>query len=187
MPRACDDSTLSISFSSVESELESFLLPAAWKLRVVVEGKSISIIDTVLSSKMEHISTSGKGGASTTAAISIHHICVGEGNGVDSGNGAEYADDYIVSSSSLLYWGRKTKQMKGEILQCRVVCVKIKCFPEGSREQDIPHATATKVPSQTFDTVKQFVTKNLKGEYYSTKYTGIQSEYIGNLDKIKLS
>ena len=42
-------------------ELEYLLLPAAWKLRVGVEGKSILIIDIASSLNMEHISTTGRG------------------------------------------------------------------------------------------------------------------------------
>ena len=77
----------------------------------------IAIIDIVLSSKMEHTFTSGRGGSSTgvisTGVITIHHIHVGNGNGTGSGSGnADNADDSIFLSSSLLYWRRTTKQTK---------------------------------------------------------------------------
>ena len=76
--------------------------------------------------------------------------------------------------------------MKEEILQCRLVCVKSKHDPEGSRERDIHYANATKVLSQNFVAAKHFFAKNLEGSFESTKYTGIKSEYVGNLDKTKL-
>ena len=50
--------------------------------------------------KMEHISTTGRGGASTIGSIPIHHIHVGEGDVIGSGNGSNDADDYIILPSS---------------------------------------------------------------------------------------
>ena len=78
-------------------ELENFLSPAAWTLRVGVEGKSIEIIDITSSSKMEHISTTGRGVASNKGAIPTHNIRVGEGDDVGSGNGTSDAENFIVS------------------------------------------------------------------------------------------
>ena len=73
----------------------------------------------------------GEGGASTTSAIPVHHIHVGEGDDIGSGNGADNDDNSIVFSFSSLYWGRTTKQTKEEILQHRVLCVKIERGPKG--------------------------------------------------------
>ena len=76
--------------------------------------------------------------------------------------------------------------MKEENLQQRVVCVKRKSGPEGSRERNIHHRNTTKVLSQNFGAAEKFVPKNLEGVYESTKYTDIQYEYVGNLAKNKL-
>ena len=73
-----------------------------------------------------------------------------------------------------------------DILQHRVVCVKRKRVPEDYNERDIHHGKATKALFQTFGAAEQFVPKNLDGGSRSTKYTEIQSEYVGNLDNIKL-
>ena len=62
---------------------------------------------------MEHISTTGRGGESTTGIIPIHNIRVGEGDDVGSGNGAENSDYSIVLLSSSPYYGQTTKQTKG--------------------------------------------------------------------------
>ena len=43
-----------------------------------------------------------------------------------------------------------------------------------------------KALSQNFGAAKRFVPKNLEGGYKSTKYTDIQSKYVGILAKIKL-
>ena len=48
---------------------------------------------------MKHNSTSGRGGESTTGAITIHHIHIGYGNDAGSGNGAEDVNGYIFLSS----------------------------------------------------------------------------------------
>ena len=189
MPRSSDESKLSTSFSSVARELENILFPAHQNSRVGVEGELIAIIDNASSSKTEHTSTSGIGGASTgiisTGVITIHHIHIGDGNGT-SGGKTDNADDSIFSSSYFSYWGRTTKQTKEDILQRYVVCAKTKRAPKGSRERNIHHAKATKALSQTFGGANQFLPKNSEGESESTKYTDIKSEYIGNLAKIKL-
>ena len=136
MPRSSEESTLSISFLSVARKLENLLSPAPQTLRVGVEGKLISIIDIASSPNMEHTSTAGRGGSSTgviyTGVIPIHHTRVGDVDGAGSEN-ADNSDDSTVSSSSLSYWGRTTKQTKEEILQQRVVCVNNKRGPECSR------------------------------------------------------
>ena len=171
-------------------ELDNILFPASQISQVGVEGKTIAIIDVAFSSKMEHTSTDGRWGASTgviyTGVISIHHICVGDGNGDGAGSSnVDDANNYIVSSSSLLYWGRTTKQTKEEIFQQCVVCVKNKRGPEGSRERKIHHAKSTKALSHTFGAVKKFSPKSLEGASDSTKYTNIKFEYVENSDKIK--
>ena len=88
--------------------------------------------------------------------------------------------------SSSTYWGRAAKRTKEEILNCRVVCLKSKRGLEGSRERDVHHSNATRALAQTFGAAKHFVPKNSEGESESTKYADIQSEYVGNLSKIKL-
>ena len=92
---------------------------------------------------MEHTSTDGisvsskgviytgiRSGVISTVGIPIHHIHVGDGDVADSGN-ANDSNYSIVSSSSSSYWKSTTKQMKEEILQWRVMCVKNKCGPKG--------------------------------------------------------
>ena len=135
---------------------------------------------------MKHNSTSRRGGESTTGDIPIHHIHVGDGDDADSGNGADDDGDSIVSSSSFSYWGCATNQTKEEILQHRFMCAKSKHGPEGSRERNICYCNATKALSHNFGAAKHFIPKNSEGEYESTKYTNIKSEYVGKLDKIKL-
>ena len=106
MPCSSNAYTLSSILSSVARKLDNILLPAAWT------DKSIAVINIASSSRMEHISTTGKRRASTTGNILFHHICVGEGAYVGSGNGANNANNSIVFSTSLLYWGKTTDKKK---------------------------------------------------------------------------
>ena len=135
---------------------------------------------------MEHVSTTGRGVASTTGTIAIHHICFGEGDVIVRSNGVNNYDDKIVLPSYLLYQGRTTKKTKQNIPERCVVCFKSKRGSEGSRERDIHHVNATKQISQTFGAAKNFAPQNPEEGFKSTKYTDIQSEYVGNLAKIKL-
>ena len=67
-----------------------------------------------------------------------------------------------------------------------MVCVKKKRGPKGSRESDINHTNATKAISQNFGSANNFYPKNSEGDPESTKYTDMQSEYVGNLAKIRV-
>ena len=67
-----------------------------------------------------------------------------------------------------------------------MVCVKRKRGPKGFRERNIHHRNTTKALFQNFGAAKHFFPKNLEGGSKSTKYTNIQSEYVGNLEKSKM-
>ena len=67
-----------------------------------------------------------------------------------------------------------------------MMCLKSKRGPEGSRERDVHHKNAIHALSTLFGAAKHFIPKNSEGESESTKYSDIQSEYIGNLTKVKL-
>jgi hypothetical protein len=68
---------------------------------------------------------------------------------------------------------------------CKVVCPKGKGGDQGSRDYSRHHLAATAAILELFGAVKRFCTKNADGEL-SYKYKDIQSEYVGNLDKLKL-
>ena len=148
-------------------------MPDAWTPRVGVLVKLIATTDVASSSKMTHISTTGRGRVYFTGAITIHNICVGEGDDNARINRADNADNSIVSSSSSSYWGRTTNQTKEDILQRCVLCIKSKCDPESSREHNIHHANTTKALSQSSDAVKNFISIKLEGKSKSTKYNYI--------------
>ena len=108
------ESTLSSILLYVARELENLLLPDAQTLQVGVERKLIVNIDIESSSKIEYNSTAGRGGAYigviyigvipipggasrsviSTGVITIHYICIGDGDGAGRSN-YEDADDSI--------------------------------------------------------------------------------------------
>ena len=68
-----------------------------------MEGESIAIIDISQYLKTKHTYTAGRGRASTgviyTGVITIHHICIGDGDGdVTGSRNADNDEDSIVSS-----------------------------------------------------------------------------------------
>ena len=93
---------------------------------------------------------------STTGAITNHNVCFGGDKDTVSRNGPDDADDSIVLSSSLPYWGRTTKQVKDDILQRHVVYIKSKHVPKVLRERDIHHGNAMKAIFQTFGAAEHF-------------------------------
>ena len=75
-----------------------------------MEGELIAIIDIASSLRMDHNSTTGRGGESTTCGITINYIRVSDGDDAVSGNDNDIAEYSIVLSSSLLCWGRLKKE-----------------------------------------------------------------------------
>ena len=71
-------------------------------------------------------------------------------------------EDTTTVTSSGSYWGN-TKRSKKEIIQNRVVCVKIKQRAEGSHNIDIRHKNATTKLLHNFGAAKHFVPRNSEG------------------------
>jgi hypothetical protein len=67
----------------------------------------------------------------------------------------------------------------------KVICPKNKRGVQGSRDYSWHHVAATAALPKLFGVAKHYRTKNADGEL-SYKYKDIQSEYVGNLDKLKL-
>ncbi len=67
----------------------------------------------------------------------------------------------------------------------KVVCPKGKRGDQGLHDYSRHHSAATAAILELFGAAKHFRTKNADGKL-SYKYKDIQSEYVGNLDKLKL-
>jgi hypothetical protein len=67
----------------------------------------------------------------------------------------------------------------------KVICPKNKRGAQGSRDYSWHHEATTAALPELFGMAKRYRTKNADGEL-SYKYKDIQSEYVGNLDKLKL-
>jgi len=81
------------------------------------------------------------------------------------------------------YFGTQKRQAI-EINARRVICPKHACGAHGSRDYARHQEAATKALPYPFALAKHFHAKNAKGEA-SNKYANLQSEYAGNLAKIK--
>ncbi len=67
----------------------------------------------------------------------------------------------------------------------KVICPKNKRGVQGLRDYSWHHEDAIAALPELFGMAKHYRTKNADGEL-SYKYKDIQSEYVGNLDKLKL-
>ena len=83
------------------------------------------------------------------------------------------------------YFDDTTRHSRRMVAARKVVCPKGKCGDQGSRDYSQHHSAATAAIPELFGAEKHFCTKNADGEL-SYKYKDIQSEYVGNLDKLKL-
>ncbi len=87
----------------------------------------------------------------------------------------------VVATSS--YFGN-TRRSPAEINARRVICPKNACSIVGSRDYSRHQEAATKALPHIFASAEHFHAKNSEGEA-SNKYANLQSEYAGNLSKIK--
>ena len=94
---------------------------------------------------------------------SVHQSIIGTGN---------YFDDTVQRSRRV-------------VAARKIVCPKDTRGLQGSRDYSRQHAAATAALPDLFGAAKHFRTKNAEGEL-AYKYKDIQSEYVGNLDKLKL-
>jgi hypothetical protein len=83
------------------------------------------------------------------------------------------------------YFNESARRSHWDIFDCKVVCPKEKCGAQGSCNYCCNHAAATAALPELFGVAKHFRTNNSDGEL-AYKYKDIQSEYMGNLDKLKL-
>ena len=94
---------------------------------------------------------------------SVHQSIIGTGN---------YFDDTVQRSRRV-------------VAARKIVCPKNTRGSQGSRDYNRQHAAATAALPDLFGAAKHFHTKNAEGEL-AYKYKDIQSEYVGNLDKLQL-
>jgi hypothetical protein len=102
----------------------------------------------------------------------------------------------IIGEGSLLRTARSvvaTGNYFNETARCscrvvsawKIVCPKEKRGAQRLRDYSRHHVATTAALSELFGVAKHFCTKNA-GKELSYKYKDIQSEYVGNLDKLKL-
>lgn len=105
----------------------------------------------------------------------------GSGGHVPSHVSVDTGATSIVANSG--YFGQ-TKRSRAEIHARTVICPKTARGALGSRDYIRHQEAATKALPHTFASAKHFHAKNADGEA-SNRYANLQSEYAGNLAKIK--
>ena len=83
------------------------------------------------------------------------------------------------------YFDDTVQRSRRVVAARKIVCPKTTRGLQGSRDYSRQHAAATAPLPELFGAAKHFRTKNADGEL-AYKYKDIQSEYVGNLDKLKL-
>ncbi len=83
------------------------------------------------------------------------------------------------------YFDDTTRRSSRMVLAGKVVCPKGKCGDQELHNYSRHHLAVTAVIPELFGAAKHFCTKNSDGKL-SYKYKDIQSEYVGNLDKLNL-
>ena len=93
---------------------------------------------------------------------------------------------YLLSAVATGNYFDETARRSHHVISARkVICPKNKHGVQGLCDYSWHHEAATAALPELFGAAKHYRTKNADGEL-SYKYKDIQSEYVGNLDKLKL-
>jgi len=98
---------------------------------------------------------------------------------IDGGNSVQS----IIGTGN--YFVDTAQRSRRVVAARKIVCPKNMRGLQGSRDYSRQHAAATAALPDLFGAAKHFRTKNAEGEL-AYKYKDIQSEYVGNLDMLKL-
>jgi hypothetical protein len=129
-----------------------------------------------------------------SSAAASSHGCSGSRGGSIASQGSSRVPQFVGGSSSVgshsviptrNYFNESAHHSRRDIFNPKVVCPKEKRGAQGSCDYCCNHAAATAALPELFGAAKHFRTKNSDGEL-AYKYKDIQSEYVGNLDKLKL-
>jgi hypothetical protein len=142
---------------------------------------------------------SARGGASACDGASASHAASGLHSGLASGaspmsrgsqvptvigGGASAGSCSIIPTGN--YFNAPFWHSCRVVSARKVVCPKEKCGAQGLCDYSRHHyAATTALPPELFGAAKHFCTKNMDREF-EYKYKDIQSEYVGNLDELKL-
>jgi hypothetical protein len=122
-------------------------------------------------------------GLCSSLASGASHMSRGSQVPTVIGGGASAGSCSIIPTSN--YFDASVWCSHHVVSAWKVVCPKEKCGAQGLRSYSCRHSAATTALPELFGAVKHFCTKKADGEL-SYKYKDIQSEYVGNLDKLKL-
>jgi hypothetical protein len=150
------------------------------------------VLSELAGGAIAHGGASACGGASASHAASglrsglasgASHMSRGSQVPVVIGGRSSAGPHYIIPTGN--YFDASVWRSHRVVSAWKVVCPKEKCGAQGSRDYSHHHLAATATLPELFGAAKHFHTKNTDGEV-SYKYKDIQSEYVGNLNKLKL-
>jgi hypothetical protein len=130
---------------------------------------------------VESLAASARGGAGASLHNSCSAACVP--SIVQTGGAGSISSRSVVATGN--YFDETARRSRHVISARKVICPKNKCGVQGLRDYSWHHEAATSALPELFGVVKHYRTKNADGEL-SYKYKDIQSEYVGNLDKLRL-
>jgi hypothetical protein len=130
---------------------------------------------------VESHAASARGGA----RASLHNSCstARVPSIVRTGGAGSISSCSVVATGN--YFDETTRRSRHVISVWKVICPKNKGGVQGLGDYSWHHEAATAALPELFGAAKHYRTKNADGEL-SYKYKDIQSEYVGNLDKLKL-
>jgi hypothetical protein len=127
--------------------------------------------------------------ASTCGSAGASHALHGRRSAARAPSVVQTGGAGSISSRSVVATGNyfnETAQCSCHVISARkVICPENACGAQGLRDYSWHQAAATAALPKLFGMAKHYRTKNADGEL-SYKYKDIQSEYVGNLDKLKL-
>jgi hypothetical protein len=123
----------------------------------------------------------GGAGASHASHNSCSAACVP--SIIRTGVAGSISSHSVVATGN--YFDETARRSRHVISARKVICPKNKHGVQGLCDYSWHHEAAAAALPELFGTAKHYRTKNADGEL-SYKYKDIQSEYVGNLDKLKL-
>jgi hypothetical protein len=132
---------------------------------------------------VESHAASTRGGAGASHALHGRRSAAPVPSVVRTGGAGSISSRSVVATGN--YFNETARRSRHVISARKVIFPNNAHGVQGSRDYSWHHEATTAVLPELFGAAKHYCTKNADGEL-SYKYKDIQSEYVGNLDKLKL-
>jgi hypothetical protein len=132
---------------------------------------------------VESHAASARGGTGASHASHGRHSAACVPSVIRTGGAGSISSCSVIATGN--YFNETAWRSCHVISSRKVICPKNARGVQGSHDYSRHHEAATAALPKLFGAAKHYRTKNTLGEL-SYKYKDIQSEYVGNLDKLKL-